>query len=169
MNRGIPLLIFYFQNYQITWPDKRTIDRRKELLDPSYEPKDEKDKKEYEFTRDFYENKEIDIENLIFINSGDRTVTDPHWPDSYRHDAIWGTSWTIPAVAWYYTLACQADPQNMNPERFMQLARDTAKLLPISDIPKDMNHMNIWRTSMQATIKVLDIDALIQKIEEEKK
>lgn len=152
-----------FQNYQVTWPDKRSLDIREKYLNTSEDSKNPKEK----FMHDFYAQTKP-IEDLIFINSGDRTVADPNWPDSYRHDAIWGTSWTIPAVAWYYTLACQADPQNMNPEKFMQLARDTAKLVPISDIPKDMNHMNIWKTSMQATIKVLDINALIQKIEEER-
>ena len=158
-----------FQNYQVTWPDKRTIDRRKELLNPSYKPKDEKDKQECEFTREFYDNKEIDIEDLIFINSGDRTVADPNWPDSYRYCAtIWGTSRTIPAVAWYYALSCQADPENMNPGRFMQLARETAQLIDISDIPEDMTNMTKWRVKTDAKIKVLDINALIQKIEEEK-
>jgi hypothetical protein len=29
----------------------------------------------------------------------------------------------------------------MTPERFMQLARETAEIVNISDIPKDMNHM----------------------------
>lgn len=154
-----------FQNYQVTWPDQRSINRRRELLDSKYEPQNEWDKYERVFTHDFYW-AEIDIENLIFINSGDRTVEDPNW--WYRHDVIWGTSWTIPAVAWYYTLACQRDP-TMTPDKFMKLARDTAQIVSISNIPADMNHIPEWRVPMNAKIKVLDIKALIQRIEEEKK
>jgi len=156
-----------FQNYQVTWPDQRTIDRRKELLNPNYKPKDKNEEYERNFTKEFYNNEEIDIENLIFINSGDRTVADPNSPSSYRHDAIWGTSWTIPAVAWYYALACQVD-SNITPERFIQLARETAEIVNISDIPKDMNHVTQWRVPMNAKIKILNIQNLIQKIEEDK-
>jgi hypothetical protein len=50
----------------------------------------------------------------------------------------------------------------------MQLARETAEIVNISDIPKDMNHMTQWRVSMNAKIKILNIQKLIQRIEEEK-
>ena len=171
-----------FKNYQVTRPDLRTLETREKYINYPDELEDPKGK----FQQDFWKETKS-MEDLIFINCGDRTVADIVDADDetlkpatvYRHGRIWGTSWAIPAVAGYYALACQADP-NMNPERFMQLARDTAQIVKISDFPEDMTNMTLWRYDISkyneipeapkipSEIKVLDINALIQRIEDEK-
>lgn len=101
--------------------------------------------------------------DALFVNSWDRTVADSDTPNSYRHDSLACASWSIPVVAWYYALACQAD-QTMTPEKFKKLARDTAQTLKTTVSKYSKKH--IW---MPIEIKVIDIKALIRKIEEEKK
>ena len=63
--------------------------------------------------------------DALYVNSGDRTLADPRNIWAYRHDAHASASRAIPVVAWYYALACQADP-SMTPDRFKKLARETA-------------------------------------------
>lgn len=104
--------------------------------------------------------------DALFVNSGDRTVVDPRNDSAYRHDTQASASWAIPVVAWYYALACQADP-TMTPERFKKLARETAHEIDSTiNIRKDNKQI---RSTETRKIKVIDIKALIQKIEEEKK
>lgn len=104
--------------------------------------------------------------DALYVNSGDRTVADPENIWAYRHDTHASASRAIPVVAWYYTLACQADP-TMTPERFKKLARETAHEIDSTiNIRKDNKQI---RSTETRKIKVIDIKALIQKIEEEKK
>ena len=112
----------------------------------------------------------------LYVNSGDRTVPDPSSPDAYRHDSAASQSWSIPVIAGYYTLACQADP-SMTKERFMELAEQTARVQQ-STMPnevcigEDPSDENAWikqgRTSETVDIKIIDINALLQAIETEK-
>lgn len=112
----------------------------------------------------------------LYVNSGDRTVPDPSSPDAYRHDSAASQSWSIPVIAGYYTLACQADP-SMTKERFMELAEQTARVQQ-STMPnevcigEDPNDENAWikqgRTSETVDIKIIDINALLQAIENSK-
>jgi len=112
----------------------------------------------------------------LYVNSGDRTVPDPSSPDAYRHDSAASKSWSIPVIAGYYTLACQADP-SMTKERFMELAEQTARVQQ-STMPnevcigEDKEDENAWvtkgRTSETVDIKIIDINALLQAIENSK-
>lgn len=102
--------------------------------------------------------------DALFVNSGDRTVADPKNTTAYRHDIQASASWAIPAVAWYYLLACQADP-TMTPDRFKKLARETAH--EIDSTIRDKQSGKISTETKK--IKVIDIKALIQEIEEWKK
>lgn len=114
-------------------------------------------------------------ENLLYINSGNRTVPDPSSPNAFRHDPRASQSWSVPVLAGYYTLACQADP-SMTKEKFMRLAEETAQIkpstLPQSKCVGDPNNEYDWRPagrSEQTTnIKIIDIKALLQAIENEK-
>ena len=105
-------------------------------------------------------------ENIIFVSSGDRTVPDMTNSSAYRHDGNACTSWAIPVVAGYYTLACQADP-SMTPKRFMNLARGTAQTIT-STVPDWENDIMVSRSEDAVEIKVIDINALLQAIENEK-
>jgi len=98
----------------------------------------------------------------LFVNSGDRTVASPENDEAYRHDTQASASWAIPVVAWYYALACQADP-SMTPKKFKRLANETAH-----EIDSTIRKRNGDRSLDTKKIKVIDIKALIQKIEEEK-
>lgn len=113
---------------------------------------------------------------FLYVNSGDRTVPDPSSPDAYRHDSAASQSWSIPVIAGYYTLACQADP-SMTKERFMELAEQTARVQQSTMpnevcISEDPNDENAWikqgRTSETVDIKIIDINALLQAIEDSK-
>ena len=114
-------------------------------------------------------------ENLLYINSGDRTVPDPSSPTAYRHDSRASQSWSIPVVAGYYTLACQADP-SMTKEKFMRLAEETAQVktstIPISkwvgDPNNEENLIAGGRSEQTTNIKIIDINALLKAIEAEK-
>ena len=114
-------------------------------------------------------------ENLLYINSGNRTVPDPSSPTAFRHDSRASQSWSVPVLAGYYTLACQADP-SMTKEKFMRLAEETAQIttstMPQSQCVGDPNNEYDWRPvgrSEQTTqIKIIDIKALLQAIEAEK-
>ena len=112
----------------------------------------------------------------LYVNSGDRTVPDPSSLDAYRHDSAASQSWSIPVIAGYYTLACQAD-QSMTKERFMELAEQTARVqqstMPnvvcIGEDPNDENaRVTKGRTSETVDIKIIDINALLQAIEDSK-
>ena len=103
--------------------------------------------------------------DALFVNSGDRTLADPKSPTAYRHDSWASASWAIPVVAWYYALACQADP-TMTPRKFKKLARESAHEID-STIRSEKNG-EVKRSKETRKIKVIDIKALIQKIEEEK-
>lgn len=100
-------------------------------------------------------------EDALFVNSWDRTIADPASEKSYVHDSPACASWAIPVVAWYYVLACQADP-TMTPDKFKKLARDTSKILKTTVWKYWWE--NVW---MPIEIKVIDIKALIEKIESE--
>ena len=102
--------------------------------------------------------------DALFVNSGNRTVWDPKSDTAYRYDNDASASWAIPAVAWYYVLACQADP-TMTPDRFKKLARETAHEIDSTIRSEESGE----RSTETRKIKVLDIKALIKKIEEEKK
>lgn len=114
-------------------------------------------------------------ENLLYINSGDRTVPDPSSPTAYRHDSRASQSWSIPVIAGYYTLACQADP-SMTKEKFMRLAEETAQVktstIPISKCIGDPDNEYDWvdngRSEQTTNIKIIDINALLKAIEAEK-
>ena len=114
-------------------------------------------------------------EDLLYINSGDRTVPDPSSPTAYRHDSRASQSWSIPVIAGYYTLACQADP-SMTKEKFMRLAEETAQIktstIPILKCVGDPDNENDWiadgRSEQTTNIKIIDINALLKAIEAEK-
>lgn len=116
-----------------------------------------------------WQNKSEQFDNL-YINAGNRTVPDPSSPTAYRHDSAASQSWAIPVLAGYYVLACQADP-TMDKDKFYQLANKTAKIVestkPIYD-GKDDNAKLVGRTTDKLQIKVIDINALLRAIEEEK-
>ncbi len=97
----------------------------------------------------------------VYVNSWNRTVADPMNETAYRHDPKASASWAIPAVAWYYALACQAD-QKMTPEKFIKLAKETAyqRETVVWEMEKDYAGIPI-------NIKIIDINKLIKKINEE--
>lgn len=125
-----------------------------EKKDPMWDPNDFKNYQHYLWDRD-----------ALFVNSGDRTIADPKDENAYRHDHEASASWAIPAVAWYYALACQADP-TMTPEKFKKLAKDTAKVVKSKIKHWAKIFSKLW---LSIRLRVIDIKALIQKIEEEKK
>ena len=126
-----------------------------EKKDPMWDPNDLQNYQHY-----------LGKTSALFVNSWDRTVASPQNDSSYRHDTEASASWAIPVVAWYYALACQADP-TMTPDKFKRLAKDSAKVLK-TDIKK--HWWNIFsKLGLKAKIRVIDIKALIQKIEEQKK
>ncbi|GEM_PF-5639878 len=104
--------------------------------------------------------------NALYVNSGNRTVPDPTNETAYRHDSRASASWAIPAVAGYYTLACQADP-SITPEKFKQLAAETARI-QLSTEMIDPEAPYEGRTEETVPIKIIDINALLQAIENEK-
>ena len=107
-------------------------------------------------------------ENALYVNSGNRTVPDPSGETAYRHDSRASASWAIPVVAGYYALACQADP-DMTPEKFIDLAHQTAHIqesskyeYAIEDVDENIP---IGRSQTTQPIQIIDINALLQKIE----
>ena len=114
-------------------------------------------------------------ENMLYVNSGDRTLPDLSSPTAYRHDSRASQSWSIPVLAGYYTLACQADP-SMTKEKFMRLAEETAQVktstIPISKCVGDSDNEDDWvdngRSEQTTNIKIIDINALLKAIEAEK-
>ena len=111
----------------------------------------------------------------LFVNSGNRTVPDPSSTTAYRHDSMASQSWSIPVIAGYYTLACQADP-TMTKEKFMTLAEQTAQVIQstepnyvcVGERSDENNWVQQGRTEETVPIKVIDINALLKVIEEEK-
>lgn len=111
----------------------------------------------------------------LYVNSGDRTVPDPNGPNAYRHDSTASQSWSIPVIAGYYTLACQADP-SMTKERFMELAEQTAQVkqstepnwVKIGKSDSEHSKMRAGRKQELVEIKIIDINALLEAIEAEK-
>lgn len=101
--------------------------------------------------------------DAIYVNSGDRTIANSIDENAYIHDPQACASWAVPVVAWYYVLACQADP-TMTPKRFIKLARETSHEID-STI---RNEENGERSTETRKIKVLDIKTLIKTIEEER-
>ena len=126
---------------------------------------------------DDFDNYEIYIGKggQLFVNSGDRTVPDLSSPTAYRHDSMASQSWSIPVIAGYYTLACQADP-TMTKERFMTLAAQTAQVrqstepnyVCVGDESNESDWVQQGRTKETVPIKIIDINALLQAIENEK-
>ncbi len=120
-----------------------------------------------------FDNFQIHIggENMLYVNSGDRTVADWSSPTAYRHDCMASKSWSVPVIAGYYTLACQAD-SSMTKEKFLELANKTAQVKestkPIR-VGEGDNSVQISRTTETVPIKIIDIKALLQAIEKEKK
>ncbi len=106
-------------------------------------------------------------DDLLYVNSGDRTLPDPSDENAFRHDSPASASWAIPVVASYYVLACQAD-SSMTPERFMKLARSTARTIESTEPVYDRKWNKIGRTKETKPIKMIDIKALIKAIEAEK-
>ncbi len=104
-------------------------------------------------------------EQGLYVSSGNRTVPDPTDKTSYRHDSRASASWAIPVVAGYYALACQADP-SMTPEKFKQLAAETARVQE-STTWKNRHDPFEGRTEETVLIKIIDINALLERIEEE--
>ena len=127
-----------------------------------------------------FENYQIVLEappGGIYVNSGHRTVADNDFSSTgYRHDSGASQSWAIPVIAGYYVLACQADP-TMTKERFMQLAKETAYVTK-STLPnweRTGGHIGEGSHSLTGTrsqntieIRIIDINALLKRIEEEK-
>ena len=103
----------------------------------------------------------------LYINSGNRTVPDPESPDTFRHDYVGSISWGVPVVAGYYTLACQADT-SMTPQKFKELASKTARIIESTNPVVNNCFLNIGRTKETTKIKMIDIKALLQAIEQEK-
>ena len=103
----------------------------------------------------------------LYVNSGSRTVPDPSAPDAWRCDGMASQSWSIPVIAGYYTLACQADP-TMTKERFMALAEATAQTVESTQAIFDDFGAYIGRTEETIQIKIIDIVALLKAIEAEK-
>lgn len=112
----------------------------------------------------------------LYVNSGNRTVADPSSPVGYRHDVLASKSWSIPVIAGYYTLACQAD-SSMTKEKFMKLAEETAQIKQSTKpnwicVGDNENDENAWRKqgrkSELVEIKIIDIRALLQAIEDKK-
>ena len=110
--------------------------------------------------------------SLLFVNSGDRTVPDSSSPTAYRHDSVPSQSYAVPVIAGYYILACQAD-SSMTKERFIDLASETARVVQPS-----INSINVHNSASSNMIqqgnsmrtvsfKIIDINALLQRIEEE--
>lgn len=111
-----------------------------------------------------------EIERQIFITSGGMTVASPESEFSYRYDYQASASWSIPVVAWYYALACQANP-DITPDEFINMAREKAKKIKILEMYKDEKEQEYLKEigiDLDTEIKVLDLKALIQGIEEEK-
>ena len=102
----------------------------------------------------------------LYVTSGNRTVPDPTNETAYRHDSRASASWAIPVVAGYYALACQADP-SMTPEKFKQLAAETARVQE-STTWKNPRDQFEGRTEETVPIKIIDINALLQRIDEKK-
>ena len=111
--------------------------------------------------------------NYLYVNSGDRTVPDPSSPNAWRHDSEASQSWSIPVIAGYYTLACQADP-SMTKERFLKFADASAKIItsskPQYELPFDSENgvYESGRTAENVEIKIIDITALLKMIEKNK-
>jgi hypothetical protein len=56
----------------------------------------------------------------------------------------------------------------MTPEKFMNLARETATEVEAKDIYKDFNKQTEGRVPINTKIKVINIEALLKRIEETK-
>ena len=124
-------------------------------------------------TPDGKENKFVDpTGKTLFYNSGDRTVPDSSSDVAYRHDSRASQSWTVPVIAGYYTLACQADP-SMTKEKFLALAEQTARVvdspIPVYMAPsinasgEEMQYIGQSKDTVK--IRIVDIKALLQAIE----
>ena len=148
-----------FNNYEISYPDERQL-KRIEMYSNSYPVKNK-------LLHDFY-SKIKPIDELLFVNSWDRTIASPENETAYTHDSGSCTSWAIPVVSWYYALACQADP-TMTPKRFKQLASETATEVNANDTYRNFQRPSLGRIRIKnKKIKIINIKALIQKIEQEK-
>ena len=91
--------------------------------------------------------------NDLLIPAGDRTVASARGENEYRHDSQCSTSWTVPALAGFYTCALQCAKENgvdLTPEQFYKLAKETGQ--PIVD--ENNNEMG----------SAIDAKALCEKI-----
>lgn len=89
----------------------------------------------------------------LYVNSGNRTVTNNTVEGGYRHDSKASASWAIPVVAGYYALACQVDP-SITPERFLELADETAQTKEV-DVPFDLEQEKVNSLSRIGVYSVL--------------
>lgn len=91
--------------------------------------------------------------NDLLIPAGDRTVASARGENEYRHDSQCSTSWTVPALAGFYTCALQCAKENgvdLTPEQFYKLAKETGQLI----VDENNNEMG----------SAIDAKALCEKI-----
>ena len=117
----------------------------------------------YQVNRGHFKKEDGSYREPLYVTSGNRTIPDPTNESAYRHDSRASASWAIPVVA---GLACQADP-SMTPEKFKQLASETARIQE-STLFNNLDVPSEGRTEETVPIKIIDINALLQRIEEEK-
>ena len=107
-----------------------------------------------------------DIEKQIFIPSWGRTIAAPETESSYRYDYQASASWSIPVLAWYYALACQANP-GITPVDFINIAKEEAEKIKLSDMYRNEEEQRSLKEKgidLDIEIKVLNIENIIQRI-----
>lgn len=107
-----------------------------------------------------------DIEKQIFIPSWGMTVAAPETESSYRYDYQASASWSIPVLAWYYALACQANP-GITPVDFINIAKEEAEKIKLSDMYRNEEEQRSLKEKgidVDIEIKVLNIENIIQRI-----
>ncbi|MBO5948713.1 hypothetical protein J6Q66_07755 [bacterium] len=61
-------------------------------------------------------------EDIVYINSGDRTLPSAADKTGYRHDSKGCASWAVPTIAGLYVAAAEVKP-DITPEEFIQVAK----------------------------------------------
>ncbi len=93
------------------------------------------------------------LDNPLLIPAGDRTVASARGENEYRHDSKYSTSWTVPALAGFYTCALQCATENgieLTPAKFYELAKETGQ--------------PIFNENNDETGRAIDAKALCEKI-----
>lgn len=93
------------------------------------------------------------FDNPLLIPAGDRTVASARGENEYRHDSQCSTSWTVPALAGFYTCALQCANENgieLTPAKFYELAKETGQ--------------PIFNENNEETGRAIDAKALCEKI-----